>query len=271
MQRSFELTGPANVHVSIAGGAVDIETIDGYTAIAEVVDDEGNEPNGDVFIGLRETSGQPELTIEQQRGGFLRHFGGAPELLVRLKVPHHSRLRVTTASADVSARGAYSSGVVNTASGDVRIARVDGDLELRTANGDVEIEYVGGKLTASSASGDMRVWRASGQVAARTASGDLELREVEGAKIEANTASGDVRIRAAAHGSLAVNSASGDVSVGVRRGSRVWLDVRSLSGETESELEVGDEPIEGDGPMLEVRVMTMSGDVEIRRAETVMA
>jgi hypothetical protein len=39
-----------------------------------------------------------------------------------------------------------------------------------------------------------------------------------------------------------------------------------MSGDTSSELELGDAPSEGDGPLVELKAKTMSGDIEIRRA-----
>jgi hypothetical protein len=52
----------------------------------------------------------------------------------------------------------------------------------------------------------------------------------------------------------------------VRRGATVWLDVRSISGDTQSELEVGDGPPSDTGEVMELRVNTVSGDVRIERA-----
>jgi hypothetical protein len=69
-----------------------------------------------------------------------------------------------------------------------------------------------------------------------------------------------------AEGEVRLVSASGDVEVGIRRGSRLWVDAKSMSGGTSSELEVGDAPPAGDGPMVELRATTMSGDIQICRA-----
>ena len=52
----------------------------------------------------------------------------------------------------------------------------------------------------------------------------------------------------------------------MRRGATVWLDVRSISGDTQSELEVGDGPPSDTGEVMELRVNTVSGDVRIERA-----
>jgi hypothetical protein len=66
---------------------------------------------------------------------------------------------------------------------------------------------------------------------------------------------------------------SGDILIGVRRGSRVYVDANTVSGSTSSELNLTDAPAEdgdaGDadgGPMVEIRAKTVSGDVSLVRA-----
>lgn len=273
MQKTFDLRGPAGAHIAIEGGSVDIETIDGTEARVEVMRDRGGEPGGDLHVDMRETPEGPELVIELSRGGgggFLGHFGKDRDLVVRVQLPHGSRLRVSTASADVAAMGSYSRAWLHTASGDIRVGRVQGDLEIKTASGDFEAELVAGNLTATAASGDARLRRTEGDVTLRSASGDVELREVAGRRVEVTTASGDVEIRQVEQASVSVKSASGDITIGVRRGTRVWLDVRSLSGETDSEIEMTDASGAEEGPLVEIRAMTMSGDIQVRRAEAVV-
>ena len=63
-----------------------------------------------------------------------------------------------------------------------------------------------------------------------------------------------------------MQSASGDKTVGIRRGSRVHIDVRTMSGDTSSELEIEDAPALGEGPEVELRATSMSGDIRILRA-----
>jgi DUF4097 and DUF4098 domain-containing protein YvlB len=101
----------------------------------------------------------------------------------------------------------------------------------------------------NSASGAVRIADASGEIAVNTASGDIELESV-------------------ATGAVKVNSASGDVEVGIAKGSRLWVDAQSLSGETSSELDLeSGAPVEGDeGPLVELKARTMSGDISVRRA-----
>ena len=80
------------------------------------------------------------------------------------------------------------------------------------------------------------------------------------------TASGDQQVRSVAEGRVDLTSASGDIRVGVKQGSRVWVDARSMSGDVSSDIELDDEASGGDGTQVEVKVTAMSGDVEVVRA-----
>ena len=67
-------------------------------------------------------------------------------------------------------------------------------------------------------------------------------------------------------GNVAAHSVSGDVQIGVRRGSKVFLDCNTVSGDTSSELELTPDAPAGDGPLVEIRAKTVSGDIRITRA-----
>jgi len=67
-------------------------------------------------------------------------------------------------------------------------------------------------------------------------------------------------------GNVAAHSVSGDVTIGVRRGSKVYLDCNTVSGDTTSELELTTDAPAGDGPLVEIRAKTVSGDIRITRA-----
>ena len=271
MNRTFELNGQASLRVSIEGGLVEVSTIDGTAAHVDVMRQNGEEPGDDLFVGVRDTAEGPEVAVELSRGSFLSQFTGGRDLRVRVQVPHGTRPRLTTASADISARGSYGRGKVKSASGDTSVERVDGDLEIQTASGDLNVQSVAGNLNARSASGNIRVGRCTGDVEARTASGDIELRELQGSRVETQTASGDVNIAEVSRGSVSMRSASGDFEIGVKRGSQVWMDTRSLSGETSSELEVSDHLEPANGDLIEIRATTVSGDIRIRRSGAVPA
>ena len=81
------------------------------------------------------------------------------------------------------------------------------------------------------------------------------------------TASGDLHVVSIAEGEVDAKSASGDVRVGIRQGSRLYVDARSMSGDTTSEIELGGgRGRSTDGPLVWVKAATMSGDIRIVRA-----
>jgi len=91
------------------------------------------------------------------------------------------------------------------------------------------------------------------------------VREARGS-VRVSTASGDQNIGSVVTGQVELKSASGDLKIGIAEGSTLWVDARSRSGEVRSELPVSELPPEGEGPTVELRANTMSGDVTVSRA-----
>jgi DUF4097 and DUF4098 domain-containing protein YvlB len=117
----------------------------------------------------------------------------------------------------------------------------------------------------NTASGDLEVGRLAGEGKVRAASGDISIEEAE-TTLKVQTASGDVDVSSVREGDVTLQTASGDIEVAVKQGSKVFVDARSMSGETRSELEITDAPSDGEGPLVEIRATAMSGDIAIRRA-----
>jgi DUF4097 and DUF4098 domain-containing protein YvlB len=124
---------------------------------------------------------------------------------------------------------------------------VTGSVNVQTASGDIDIDIVRGSANVATASGDLRIDEAYDNV-------------------NANTVSGDQTLGAVLRGNISAHSVSGDVQIGVRRGSKVFLDCNTISGDTSSELELTPEAPGGDGPLVEIRAKTVSGDIQIMRA-----
>ena len=242
-------------------------------------------PSGDVLV---ETGAEGETTVTlhgpdelleravvEQRGGTVHveiperrglfGFGGSEDVDVLIHCPDGSAAVVRTKSADVTCRGLLASAELASASGDVRADRVAGTASFKTASGDMRVDDVGGDLSAQTASGDVTAGPVGGQLKANLVSGDLRVESV-GGSATVNSVSGDIALDAVVEGAVTLQSVSGDVRIGVRRGSRVWVDVSTLSGDPESELDLGDDPVGDDGPLVDLRVKTVSGDVSIVRA-----
>lgn len=243
---SFDTPGPLRLRIEIPSGEVDLETVDGTKTEVELTGPEEVVENA--RIELRPRGDGHELVVETHPRAGLRIVRlNAKGAELRIRAPHGASVEVSSASADVEGRGRFSEVEVDSASGDVAFEEVDGDVRTQTASGDVEIDRLGGTGKLQSASGDIVVGEAAGSLKVQTASGDQEIGSV---------ASGEVTLQ----------TASGDIEVGVKRGSKLWIDARSMSGETSSELEVGDEAPDGEGPLVELRATAMSGDISVVRA-----
>jgi len=233
---TFTMDGPPSLRINMPSGDIRIETSE--TAETRV---ELSGPHEDeVRIELRGN----EVVIELERKK-LFSFRGDHRLVI--SAPDGAQVDARTASGDFEGRGRFGNVSVDSASGDVTVARVDGRVEVNTASGDLRIDSVGGDLRVNSASGDITIGEAEDDIRMRTASGDIE-------------------IRSAAKGKIDITSASGDVEIGIRRGSSVYIDASSMSGDMKSELEVSDVPPATDGPSVDFRARTMSGDITVRRA-----
>ena len=124
---------------------------------------------------------------------------------------------------------------------------VTGGVNVQSASGDVEVDVVRGPINVASASGDVTIREAYNDVSTNTVSGDQE----HGAVLR---------------GRLAAHSVSGDVHIGVRRGSKVFLDCNTVSGDTSSEVELHGVETATEGPLVELKAASMSGDIRIVRA-----
>jgi DUF4097 and DUF4098 domain-containing protein YvlB len=211
-----------------------------------------------------------EVLVEvQMRHGFLISFGRGPDMRLRITCPLGAELDIRTKSADVDANGQFGAVEVKTASGDINVEEPQGRVRIKTASGDVSVEHAHSSLDVQSASGDLHAGAVDGELRVQLVSGDLKVGDVHGDSVRANTVSGDQRLEAVERGRIDLRSVSGDVAVGVRRGSRLYVDANTVSGSTSSELELSDAPtqvLSDDAPLVELFVKTVSGDVRLERA-----
>ena len=201
-----------------------------------------------------ELSGPREDEARIQQRGNDRHRARAEEALrprrrprLVVSAPGGARVDVNTASADVRGRGA------SARSRSTR-PRVTSPCDSRRPPG-----------------GEHRERRPEGRHRRRRPARQLRVgrhhhRRGRGRR-QGATASGDIVIRSVVQGRIDIQSASGDVEVGIRRGSKVFIDASSTSGDMSSDLDITDAPpSESDGPNIDFRARTMSGDVKVRRA-----
>ena len=165
----------------------------------------------------------------------------------------------------MSVRGTLGGANVATASGDVLLESLAGGLNVKSASGDTRAREIAGGVNVQTASGDVELDVVRGAINVASASGDVTIGEAWD-NVNVNTVSGDQEHGAVYQGNVSAHAVSGDVSVGVRRGSKVFLDCNTVSGDTSSELDMLPDAPSGDGPLVELRVKTVSGDIDITRA-----
>ena len=268
MQKSFEVTGPAEVEIRLAAGDITVDAgLDNRVEVELIAhDEESQRLVDDATIELREHGGRAQVIVDvpNKRGFNLAGMFGRQGITCRVRCPQDSGLNTKTKSADLVVHGVLGGLNVQSASGDVEADRVSGGVNVKNASGDVTVREAGA-VNVQTASGDVDVEIARGPINVNSASGDVTIGEAYD-NVSVNTVSGDQSHGAVMRGIVAAHTVSGDVSIAVRRGSKVFLDCNTVSGDTHSELELSGDVPDGDGPLVEIRAKTVSGDIRITRA-----
>ena len=269
MEKTYESVRNFAVDIRVPSGSIEV---DGRTAdtveLSIVPQNEAAREAldaGGVVVDFRERGEGHELVIDVREKRGLGWLGRGPQFDIRVTCPERSRVAVKTGSADFEGRGTLGFLELKTASGDVDVQRVEGPVTAHSASGDVEVEYALGPVEVNTASGDITLGTVTGTLRANLVSGDLDVRE-SGDSVKVNSVSGDLQVEAVQRGKVELQSVSGDIEVGVRRGTDVWMDVRSVSGDMRSNLTPTDGPAADDADLVELRIKSVSGDVRIDHA-----
>jgi DUF4097 and DUF4098 domain-containing protein YvlB len=279
---TFQTPGETRLDIRLGAGEIRVETaeVQETTVVLEPLrdNDASAAAIANARVELRDRGNAHEVVIDVRGRGFR-----SAEVLIAVTSPEGTSVEAKTGSADVEGRGRFGSVEVETGSGDVEFGEIAGEANVNAASGDVQLGAVGGGARVNTASGDVQIRSVEGEGKINSASGDVMLREVRGeltvnsasgdvlvreagSSVSVNTASGDQEIGSVTTGKVTLKSASGDLKVGIREGTSLWVDARSRSGEVTSELPVSDLPPDGNGPSVELRANTMSGDITVARA-----
>ena len=264
---SFATSGHVRLDVTLAGGEVTVDAVNATGSVEiELVPLRDNEATrqaiAEARVEMTDRGDAHEIVVEvQKKSGFV--IGRGVKVGVQIRCPEGSDLRLRSAAADLQATGALGFVTAKTASGDISIDDAS-RLDVETASGDVRARDLDGPFDGRTASGDIAIRRCFGPFEARLVSGDLSVGEAA-AGLSVTTVSGDVRFDSAGGGAMRVQAVSGDVHLAIAPGEQLYIDASSVSGSMSSSLGVEDAPAEG-GPVHEVRVRTVSGDLELVRA-----
>jgi hypothetical protein len=221
-----------------------------------------------------------EIVVRVQKSGLML-FGLGGGIEAEIHTPLGSAATLSTGSGRVETIGrlgevkaSSGSGAIRlddcaeararTGSGDIVIASAAGSVNAKTGSGRISVGKVGANAKITTGSGHAELAGAAGDAKLSTASGNIEIGEA-GDSLDAFAASGNVEVRRADHGLVRAKTFSGRISVGVARGSAALLDITTMSGRVNSELDAAAAPDPGD-KRVELIISTMSGNVNVARA-----
>jgi len=268
----FETPGSVSLQIKLPSGRVEVTTVDEPRTTVEVVSGRrGSDAVDDVEIRLNERHGGHVVTIErrdQLRWGPIQISWGG-DIEVRITCPPGTDIDFSGGSSDLRVDGDLGAVSARTASGDIKLDGVRGKLQAKTASGDLRVGSAESGGSVNTVSGDLFVERVDETLTARTISGDVRIGDLN-APLTLGTTSGDVDIRSVSAGEIRVQTVSGDVRVAIARGTLVWIDATSVSGDLESQIGMADSVPDGEGEesgeVVPLHVKTVSGDVQIVHA-----
>ncbi len=272
----FETPGSVSLQIKLPSGRVLVTTADEPRTTIDVValGRRGQDVVDEIEVTMEERAGRHVLRVEQRdrfRWGPIQITWGG-DFECRITCPAGTDLDMSGGSTELRVDGDLGSVSVRTASGDIRLGTARGKLQVKTASGDVAVDRIESDASVVTVSGDLGIGRVDASLTARAVSGDVTIGTLA-AELGLSTTSGDVEIKAIVGGDVRVQTVSGDVRVGIARGTRVWIDAASVSGDLESELGLEDGAGEPDasGAVVPLQVKTVSGDVAVVRAAEVLA
>jgi putative adhesin len=262
---TFDTPQPITAVVEVAAGSVRLVASDRLDTVVEV---RPRDPHrtADVRIAEQTRVDFTNGTLTVSAGRRFIHLGRGGAVSIDIGLPSGSRLRASSASAEIHADGEFADCRLASASGDLLVDSIDGDVKVDTASGEITVQNANGSVAISTASGGATIGRLDGGVTFRTASGGLVVGRLHGS-VNAQTASGDVTVACAVTGDVSVQTSSGNVEIGIAEGTAAQLDLQTHSGAVRNALAPSDGPAEGDETLI-VKVRTASGDVDVRRSAT---
>jgi hypothetical protein len=263
--RTFPVNSPIDLVGRIGHGSFRVDARDGLTEAT--VELSGETATLDrTTVELRGST--LVVSLPRQGGIFDMSFlgrgaRGRDALDVVVTVPTGTPVKVSTYTADITTTGRVGSADLASGVATIKVEDVDGDLRLRVGSGSTDVRFVRGSVQSRAGSGSGRFGEVGGELSSACGSGDITVELAHG-RVRTRAGSGDAVIHAA-HGDVDFVSGSGNVTLGLPAGRSARLDVTTGSGRVESEMPV-ESKATSDGPPVQVRIRTGSGDVRLVRA-----
>ncbi|WP_051289207.1 DUF4097 family beta strand repeat-containing protein [Mycobacterium sp. URHD0025] len=260
---TFRTPEPITAVVEIVAGAVHLASTDRNDTVVDITPRDPDRAS-DVRAAEQARVDFHNGTLVVTAGRKVLSFGRGGAVRIDIALPKGSRLKLSSASADIDADGVYSDCRCASASGAMRVAAVTGNIKADSASGDIAIGDVVGNARVATASGDATIDRIDGDINFQAASGSLSIGTLRG-NVKHQAASGSVTVAVGVSGALSAQTGSGEVEVGIPEGTAARLELKSHSGTVDNGLQASEGPLDGDERFI-VQARTGSGDISIRRA-----
>jgi hypothetical protein len=180
MMPTFDTPQPITAHVEAAAGSVRLVTSERTDTVVEVRPfDESRPADIKAAEQTRVDFDNGTLRILAHRRGLSWGRSGAVDIVIHL--PSRSRLRASSASADVRADGDFADCRLASASGDLIVGSVSGKVKADTASGAITVATAEGNVSISTASGSAEIGELDGDLKFQAASGGLTIDRLRGA------------------------------------------------------------------------------------------
>jgi hypothetical protein len=277
---AFPVTGPAFIRIEVQMGRVEV--------VAEPRDDvdvqiapANSHRAGDrsAAESVRVTRTGAEVSVV---GPFrLNLFGPGDSIDVVVRVPEASDASVSLKYGSMHLSGTLGTVRLALDYGDASVARV-GRADLGLGHGELRVEHIAGDADVTLKSGRARIGHVTGALRLKGSDAGIDIGRIEGpadiatstgvvqlgdpgSSLTVRSAYGPVRIRELVRGSARIEASYGALSLGVRRGTAVWLDASSRHGVVRNELVADSGPADGEDT-LELHARTGYGDITVHRA-----
>jgi len=285
LESRLETTGPINLKVELLVGDVTLTAGDAPTTTVRL------HPHGKNGAELAEkftveAHGNDVAVIAPKLRDSFFSLGTKGSVDVEIELPAASTVDAKTGAGDVAATGLLGDVHVTTGagdlvfhevgsarlksgSGDITLQSASGDVDARTGSGDINVGTGGGRLDLVSGSGDIALRRSDAAVKAKTGSGDLQIGASTG-DLELTTGTGDVILDGVHGGEVRARTGTGDVTIAVAHGVAAYLDLNTVTGDVDIDLEETSGPGDAEAQARLV-VHSGSGDIRVKRAQVSLA
>jgi hypothetical protein len=285
LETRFDTTGPITLKAELLVGDLTLTVGDGPTTTVRL------HPHGKHGAEIAEKftveahGNDVSVLAPKLRDSFFS-LGTKGSVDVEVELPASSTVDAKTGAGDVTAAGLLGevraatgagdltfhevgSARLKSGSGDITLQSASGDLDARTGSGDITVGTGGGRLDLTSGSGDISLRRSDAAVKAKTGSGDVHIGASTG-DLELTTGTGDVSLDGVHGGEVRARTGTGDVTIAVAHGVAAYLDLNTVTGDVDIDLEETSGPGDSEAQARLV-VHSGSGDIRVKRAQVSLA